>query len=565
MFKNLFFIFSLIPKKKIIFLFFLISIFTFLESIGIGLVFPLLLSIIEGDNLEKFHLLLAIQNFFNFSSIIILILTLTVSAFFLKFIVSLIFSYYQSNEIYNFEQTVSNLTLEDFLNQTFKKISLVNTSEIINNTITQCSIVSEYVIKNIFGLVADTILIFGILLILFIVSPELSLLSIIYCVIIILSVNIIIRKKLRQLGQEKQIIDKNKLQSIQETFSIIRNIKLLSLEKFFFENFQNENTKYKNILAKEFFISTIPRFFIELSSVLLFVFILFYYNLKNENLVSIIPSIALIGAAGARLIPALSRLQFYFVQIRFGLPVIEKIKEKYDDYVNFKLDDIKNSEKDEIKENELNFENMKIKNLSFKYFKKDEKYIVKNLNAELFKGDIVGIKGKSGSGKTTLIDIISGLLNPTSGDIFIDNFNVSKSNLKKSWMKFIGYVPQEIFLVDSTIEENLMLFNKNLNLKDNHIGFLDFINQLPNGFKTRVGENGNLLSGGQKQRIGIARILLNKPKILILDESTNALDAKNENLILNEIKKYRNQYITFIISHNSETLNFCNKFIKLEN
>ena len=493
MFKDLFFIFSLISRKKLFLLFILITIFTFLEAVGIGLVFPLLLTITEGNNLEKFNFLIPIQNFLNISSTILLILTLTVSAFFLKFIVSLIFSYFQSNEIYNFEQEISNFTLKNFLYQNFKKLSSINSSEIINNTITQCSIVSEYVIKNIFGLIADLILITGILFVLFIVSPKLSIVCVCYSLIIIISVNLIIRKKLRELGEKKQMIDQNKLQTIQETFSIIRNIKLQSLEKFFFLKFKNENINYRDILSKEFFISTIPRFFIEFSSVFLFVLILVYYNLNNSDLIKIIPSIALLGAAGARLIPALSRLQFYFVQIRFGLPVIKKIKEVYYSYNKLRLNYIQNiKEKDKIN---FSINKISIKNLSFKFDGDNQDFLFKNMDFELKKGDILGIKGKSGSGKTTLIDIISGLLKPTSGSIKVNDTDIEKDETtKKFWMSSIGYVPQEIYLIDSTIEKNLFLFNQNSDVNLKNITFLNFIKELPNQLQTRVGEKGNLLS-----------------------------------------------------------------------
>ena len=132
-------------------------------------------------------------------------------------------------------------------------------------------------------------------------------------------------------------------------------------------------------------------------------------------------------------------------------------------------------------------------------------------------------------------------------------------------MNKIGYVQQNIFLVDSSIEKNLLLFTNNKNIDLNKITFLNFVNKLPKKFKTEIGENGKFLSGGQIQRIGIARVLLNKPEILILDESTNALDLKTETDILDELSGYKDDLLIIIISHNKDTLKICNKIINIQN
>ena len=558
MIKNLVYIFNFFSKKKIIFLFVLITLFTFLESIGIGLVFPLLISILDDTLYNNLIFFKSFQNYLNFANPIVFILILTLLVFLLKFFISLIFSFFQSKEIYNFEFMISNLSLKKILSEKYNYIKKINSSEIINNTITQCSIISEYVIKNIFGLVADIILINGIIIILFIANPKLSLICLIYSLIVILGTNLIIRRRLKQLGSFKQKIDKNKLQSLQETLSLLKNIKLLSQEEKFIRNFENENFSYKEVLSKEFFISTIPRFFIEFSSVLLFVTLMIYYNLQSSNqLVSILPSIALLGAAGARLIPALSRLQFYFVQIRFGLPVIDSIK----NIINKKNE---YAENEKILDESIfnNFEEIELKNISFRH-KDTENLIIENSSFSINKNDIVGITGKSGSGKTTLVDIIAGLHKIETGKILINGRPIENYN-SKTWMKKIGYVQQNIFLIDSTIEKNLLLFADDKNVNLNKISFLNFVNSLQNKFNTEIGENGKFLSGGQIQRLGIARVLLNKPKILILDESTNALDTKTETEILEELSKYREDLLILIISHNKDTLKVCNKIISIE-
>ena len=182
------------------------------------------------------------------------------------------------------------------------------------------------------------------------------------------------------------------------------------------------------------------------------------------------------------------------------------------------------------------------------------------------------IEGNIGSGKTTLIDIILGLINPTEGTLSIDS-DIINNKSKLSWGKIIGYVPQRINLIDSSIKNNIAF-----GVREDDIDFQwvqecaklsvinEFIKELPDGYNTNIGEAGAILSGGQIQRIGIARALYNNPKILILDEATNALDAITEKKVMESIhKKLGNKITTIIVSHRINILKDCNIIFYLEN
>ena len=561
---SFFFIISFIDKKKLILLIFLTFIFAFLESVGIGLIFPLFISIQDNSFLDNFIFLNAIKQYLNIENNINFYLFLIVLVFILKFFISLIYSYFQSKEIYNFEYNISNLVLKNFLKQNYDKISHFNSSEIINKIITQSSVISEYVVKNIFGLLNDIILIFGIIIVLFVVSYQISIISIIFILSIILIVNILIKKKLKILGNLKYFADQKKLKSLQEIFLLLKNIKLLSLEKKFIKNFETQNLEYKTSLTKEFFISSIPKYFIEISAVICLVCILVYFNtIFSKQINNILPTLAILGAASARLIPALSRLQFYFAQIRFGIPNISKLRSSI----------LQNSELLELNTNNKNkiiferFDTFEIKNLSYKYPNQNN-LLFEQVNLKIKKSDIVGVIGSSGSGKTTLVDIISTLNINFSGDLLINDIPLNNYNLS-SWTNKIGYVQQNTYLVDDTINNNLHLFsnksNLDINQNENLPIFLDFINKLPERLNTIVGENGKFLSGGQAQRIAIGRALLSKPEILILDESTNSLDEDIEMEIINEIIKFRDNILLIFISHNKKIIDKCTKIIKFEN
>jgi len=206
--------------------------------------------------------------------------------------------------------------------------------------------------------------------------------------------------------------------------------------------------------------------------------------------------------------------------------------------------------------------------LCFSYFS-EQRQVIKETNLDIFKGDCIGLYGKTGSGKSTLIDIIMGLLQPTSGSIFIDGkiINLENSCLLRSQ---VSHVPQRVFLLDASIAENIA-FAINSDLIDYELikevssqaKLLDFVNSLPEGFNTIVGENGVKLSGGQVQRIGISRALYNKNPILILDEATSALDSQTESQIIDSIIK-NNKTTIIMIAHRLSTLKYCNKIFEMK-
>ena len=175
---------------------------------------------------------------------------------------------------------------------------------------------------------------------------------------------------------------------------------------------------------------------------------------------------------------------------------------------------------------------------------------------------MIGIFGDSGAGKTTLIDILIGLHNPHKGKFYLDSSVVEQKLIRG---KIFGYVPQFIYLFDDTIKNNILISNKTKISNEYYNEILKqcdlskFINTLPEGSNTLIGENGAQISGGQKQRIGLARALINDAKILVLDEATSALDKRTEDNIFDTLKKISLRKSILIITHNRNLLNYCNK------
>src|SRR3989344_5363247 len=209
---------------------------------------------------------------------------------------------------------------------------------------------------------------------------------------------------------------------------------------------------------------------------------------------------------------------------------------------------------------------LEFKNVSFGYI--GGQNIVNALNLSINKGEMVGLIGPSGAGKTTIVDLLLRLFRPNSGELLIDVANIDELD-KKSWHKNIGYVSQDIFLLNDTIENNIRFYNNALNHKDiveatRSANIYDFIETLPDKFQTLVGERGIQLSGGQRQRIVLARILARKPSILVLDEATSALDNESEHKIQEAIKGLRGKLTILIVAHRLSTVMHADKIAVLE-
>ncbi len=192
----------------------------------------------------------------------------------------------------------------------------------------------------------------------------------------------------------------------------------------------------------------------------------------------------------------------------------------------------------------------RFENVSFAHGKTP---VVRNANLAIEAGSITVLQGQSGAGKTTLIDLLIGLHNPDKGSITLDGVPLTEIDIKQ-WRRMIGYVPQELSLLHTSIRDNLTLGDPQISDKDlemalDQAGARDFIMAMPNGLDSEVGAMGSKLSGGQRQRIALARALVKRPKLLILDEVTSALDPETEQSICQNIKALRGQYTTVAITH----------------
>lgn len=370
------------------------------------------------------------------------------------------------------------------------------------------------------------------------------------------------------IGEKRLISSHERQKYLREGFDGIREIKIFGLENYFINKFSIKNEMCNNYEFKNTFTISLPRYLLEWLLIFLLIFLLFFIFIINEfvDINKYIYTLSLFCVALIRVIPSVLRIIQSKHQIKYTSPIVYKILDEFKNWDNYSTDFLIFDRKKKI--NNLVFsKDLKIDNIFFSY-KSNKKQVLKGVNIKINFGEFLGIEGPSGSGKTTLLSIILGLLKPDTGNVFVDQTSIFNS--VKSWQNKISYVPQNLYLIDDTIEKNIALGlatkDINLNLLSQVINLSclkDVINQLPKGLNTNIGELGMNLSGGQRQRIGIARALYRQPKLLILDEFTNALDKELEKKVLYNIYSLKKSISAIIVSHNRNVLSGCDKVIKL--
>ncbi|MDA8560124.1 ABC transporter ATP-binding protein/permease, partial [Candidatus Pelagibacter bacterium] len=365
-----------------------------------------------------------------------------------------------------------------------------------------------------------------------------------------------------KLGKQRLKVEGLNFLALIEAFGAIKEVKAGGLEKTFVDRFSSPSY----ILAKTNFlinfITQLPRLAIESLVFGGIILIVLYLMEDKGSLAASLPTLSIFAFVAYRLIPAMQGIYSSITNIIFAGPGIENI---YDNFKNLNL------EQDDKEQGILAFEkSLALKNIFYKY-PRAPKNTLEDISLSIPSFTTVGFIGVTGSGKTTLVDIILGLLDGYEGKLEVDGKIINKENIR-AWQRNIGYVPQQIYLADTSILNNIAF-----GVNPNDIRKVDVekvakvanihefvMKELPLKYETIIGERGVRLSGGQRQRIGIARALYHNPKLLIMDESTSALDNLTEQSVISEIYNLRKNITIIIISHRLSTIEKCDKVFLFE-
>ena len=555
-------LFKIVSKDKLFaFFFFIILMFfmMFLEMFGISLIIPLISLITDKNFQDSDNLFVNIFENFNFINQDILIVTaiFLICFFILKFFCSIFFIYFQERYMANIKKDLQYHIFKRLLLKPFEFHLYKNSSEFIALNTKEVDIMSE-LIASLALIISEIFITIGILSLLIYIAPYPTLIISFFILSIGISINLFSKDKILTLGKERVIQYAYFVKIIQQGLLGIKDIKIANKENYFINKIIEPTSKLAQNGIIISILQSLPRLILELVFILsILTLVLFLSN----NLENILPTLALFTGAGFRLMPSANRIISNLQSVVYAFPSISKI------YTSIQDDSYLNENK--IDNAKFAFNNsIKVENLSFHY--NNLKDIFKTTNLTIHKNEFIGIIGKSGSGKSTFVNLIIGLLGPTSGIISIDDKDIKL--MPKIWMRNIGYVPQEVFLLDESLKNNIALGIednkidlKKLNEVISECDLNHFVFNLSDGVDTIIGERGLRISGGERQRIGIARALYTNPSILIFDESTSSLDYKTEKEIIDSLSRFKNKRTIIFISHRKEALKNCTKIYELKN
>ena len=456
------------------------------------------------------------------------------------------------------------LSYKNILTLPFEKNSNLNSSQIVNLLTFDADRTGDLIgnLLQIFTSISISIAIFiGI----FSTNWQFSIISLILINLFYVTYNKAIKNKLAEDGQFITDNNSKQIKIINESIGSIRNIILENSYLIHFKKFRNINRSIKLVGANIEFLKRLPRFLIETIGIIVIALFIIILSFNSVEIINILSYLAVLAYAYQKLVPNINSIYNSLNDIRYAKPCILKVLEN----IKMQKFSTRNFSKNIIIKPLKFMQSIVLENIKYSYSNNDP--IIENLNITILKGDSIGIIGKTGEGKTTFLDLLMGFLNPNKGIIKIDNQAINHNNIN-SWRQNIAHVPQSIYLLDSTVLENIAFEDglKNVNLKLAKkvakiacLGDLSNLNK--NGLYKDIGERGNKLSGGQKQRIAIARALYKKKNILILDEATSALDKYTEEQIIKNIKSFFPNLTLIMVAHNHSSLKLCNKIYELSN
>ncbi len=558
-------IFKLLTKKQKIQFFYILSLVLLsvvFEILSLGMIIPILSTFFSGE----FFLNPQLNKYFYFFSEIerekFLIYTLVsiIIIFLIKFFVVSYTIFSQYSFSYKLQEYFKSKIYNLYVKNDYRFFVKNSSSKLISIILTQTDQLTSFVIIPTMFIILDGFILIGISIFLFLIEPTGMLVtSIVFMILTLLYINFI-KNKLQHLGGHWKNHNQEFTKYLQQSFEGIRDTFLYQLEKFFKTKI---DFHLKNITNPMRYFSTLqqlPRLALELLGVILLVsFAASVFIFSNGDANNAFIKITVFAAAAFKALPSINRLIYSIQSMNFSQRVIDPIFNAINE-AEKKL----TTEKEKFDTDELNFRNIiHIKDLNFSYNKSNP--VLNKLNFEIKPFDKIGIVGKTGSGKSTFVDLFSGLIEPDSGNIFLGDKSIYLN--KKEWQKNISYVSQNPFFFEDSILNNIVLDKVNYDIETvnsiiDKVELTSFINSLEKGLDTKIGERGNQISGGQKQRISIARALFRNPSILILDESTSALDKATQQKIVEKIID-KQKITTIFISHNLESLKFCNKIYEL--
>jgi ABC-type multidrug transport system fused ATPase/permease subunit len=537
---------------------------TALETMGIGLVIPAVALMTYQDITDKYPALAPLltamgnpsQQKLVIYGVLLLLSFYVLKALFLAFMV-----WKQSKYIFDVKADVSQRLFEKYLCERYENLLQRNTAHLIRNITTEATELVNRFLHPAMLILTELMVLIAITALLFYIQPLGAALLFVITVSAIYVFQSVTRRRLQDWGSRRQRHEGLRIQRAQEGLGGAKDIKLLGREHEFIEQYREHNLNTALVDRNRLALAQIPRLWLETNGVLGLALLVVVVVSRDNSTVSLIPTIGAFGAATFRILPSAVRLLGALQSVRYSVPVIDLINKELGGA------SIETPPGDGGK---IGFaKEIEVSDVSYTYPGASIPSL-RGLSFTIRQGESLGVIGASGAGKTTLVDVLLGLLTPTTGQILVDGKDV-QGNLR-SWQNLVGYVQQSIFLTDDTLRRNVAFGLPDDAIDEDAVRraldaaqLTELVASLPDGIETLVGERGIRLSGGQRQRIGIARALYHDPPVLVFDEATSALDVETEKEMMESIFALQGSRTMVIVAHRLSTVEHCDRILKLGN
>ena len=543
----------------------MVLVMALLDMIGVASIMPFMAVLANPGLVETNPILAAVYTGLEFQDSQSFIFGLGVLVFVLL-VTSLIFkaltTYAQLRFSMMREYSIGRRLIEGYLNQPYSWFLSRHSADLGKNILAEISIVIHSGMTPMMTLITQGVTTFALLVLLIIIDPNLAL-----SVGVVLGFSYVLIYKaisgvLARLGRERIKVNQLRFTAVSEAFGAIKELKLSRLEQVYVNRYGEPALALAKYTASASAISLLPRFALEAVAFGGMLLIVLYLMRVSGDFASALPIVTLYAFAGYRLMPALQQIYAAVAQLRYIAPTLSAM--------HADLMSLRGGSKDDSREQLFLREKINLNNIVYTY-PNAEQPALNGITFEIPVKSTVGLVGVTGSGKTTVVDLVLGLLKPEQGTLKIDGQIIDEQNCR-AWQRVVGYVPQQIFLIDDSVAANIAFGVNSTDIDQSAVeraakiaNLHEFVvNDMPNSYQTTVGERGVRLSGGQRQRIGIARALYHSPQVLVLDEATSALDNITEQVVMEAVQNLGHEITIILIAHRLSTVRNCDKIFLLE-
>ena len=534
------------------------------EILGIAMVMPLFDLIVKPQSMIDFPLIgKSISHFEKEANALLLAAVFVVFLFAFKNLFLAFQVKVQSRYAFGIQVEASTHLFNHYLKQPYKFFLKTNTSELLRNAIGEVNSFVGYVLQPSLVVITESLVLFAIIGYLIYIEPLASILAFVFIGGVGLAFHQFTKVRVAGWGKERQHREGMKIKCLQEGFTGIKAIKLLEDHAFLSETFRAHSQLGAIAGRNQYAMQQMPRLLLETLAIMSLASLAIASVYLEEEYNNTLPKLGMIAFGLVRLMPSVARIVHSSQSIVYGWPCVKVLKEEIGDWVSESLEPIKKTK--------CSFdESFEMNEVSFAYTEGSINSLTK-ATIKIRKGLSVGLIGESGSGKSTLVDIALGLLEPDEGEILVDGKRVGQEVSSSSWRGMVGYVPQEIFMADDTLLNNIALGSNPQTINRDKVwqcieeaSLASVVKTMPLGLDTVMGERGTRFSGGQRQRVGIARALYHDPRFIVFDEATSSLDSETECNIMDTVQDLQKTKTFLIVAHRLSTLKNCDIIYKVK-